>query len=53
MKKQVVSVRNILLGTRIGYADVTLEKAKTFTLNEKNRKVERRHLLRLKEKSQV
>lgn len=52
MKKQVISVRNILLGTRIGYADVTLEKAKTFTLNKKNRKVERRHLLRIKREMQ-
>ena len=40
--------RTINLGTRIGYADVNLEKAKTFTLNSKNRTVVPNHLSRIK-----
>jgi hypothetical protein len=40
--------RTIILGTRIGYADVNLEKAKTFTLNQKNRNIVPNHLSRIK-----
>lgn len=46
MNKRVKRIIN--LGTRIGYADVNLEKAKTFTLNPKNRTIVPNHLSRLK-----